>query len=137
MDKVPIFKFGPEEFRYQNSEVAFIVKKYSTLKGAGTEGVWEYCKTVDSTKVFLNIVLIAKSSKSEEKVVIVKKETQIATHEGQSIATFYFGTVKNELNLNYHLEAERILTENGVKNAKILTSSGVCQGYFTDPWKSD
>lgn len=135
--KEPIVKCEPELIKYQNDEVSFISKVFVTKQGAGRRGVWEYAKTVDSNIVFVNVVLVAKSQKTDERVVIVRKEIEAATREGQAISSFYFGNINNEMNLDYHKEVEKMMLEKGIGNTKILTSSGVCQGFYTDPWKSN
>ena len=61
-EKIPLVKCEEEVVQFQNEEVQYIRKVFVTNYGQGNKGVWEYCKGVDQTQVFLNIILLAKNS---------------------------------------------------------------------------
>ena len=91
-EKVPLVKCEAETVQYENKEVQYIRKVFITNYGEGTKGVWEYAKSVDPNHVFLNIILLSKTS-SGEIVMIVKEEHQVCTHELISLTSLHFDTI--------------------------------------------
>jgi len=135
-EKVPLVKCEAETVQYENSEVQYIRKVFITKYGEGTKGVWEYAKSVDPNQVFLNIILLSKTS-SGEIALIVKEEHQVCTHELRSLTSLHFESIKNDSSLDLSGLAESLLTSHyGLSSLKVLLTSGAGSNY-SDPWKSN
>ena len=70
-------------------------------------------------------------------MTIIKQEHQVCTHELKSLTSFHFEPIKHEDSLDYISHAQSLVsTLYAIPDCRVLHSTGLCDGFYSDPWKS-
>ncbi len=91
-ERIPIVKLLEERIKFTSQEDNFnlIHRDFITNYGTGSQGVWEYHKSIDPSLVYTAGILFARDPVTKGRIIICKVESEPCTHEGRVITSFLF-----------------------------------------------